>query len=199
MNHHLKKADCIFVLGSYDTSVAERAVDLYFKDYAPYIIFSGAFGKWTKDTFSKSEAEVFADIARKRGVSEDKILIEDKSTNTGENIEFTKKLLKEKGLNFNSFIVVQKPYMERRAYATFKKVWPEKEVLVTSPQVTFEEYIKNAPRTKEQVIDSIVADVQKVRLYAEKGFQIPQEIPGEVWESYEQLVALGYNKNIVKE
>ena len=30
------------------------------------------------------------------------------------------------------FIVVQKPYMERRSYATFKKVWPEKEIIVTS-------------------------------------------------------------------
>ncbi len=56
------------------------------------------------------------------------ILIEKNSTNTGENVQFTRKLLAEHGLDPQKFIVVQKPYMERRAFATFLRYWPEKEV-----------------------------------------------------------------------
>ncbi|HRN57086.1 MAG TPA: YdcF family protein, partial [Agriterribacter sp.] len=86
------------------------------------------------------EADRFAAIAMQKGVPADALLIENKSSNTGENIVFTARLLKEKGLDPHSFIVVQKPYMERRSYATFKKHWPHKNVLVTSPQLDFDEY-----------------------------------------------------------
>jgi len=198
LNHQLKKADCIFVLGSHDTRVAEYAADLFLQGYAPYIIFSGGFGNLTTGVFEKSEAEIFADIAKKKGVPKNKILIENKSTNTGENVQFTKQLLKDKGLDFNSFILVQKPYMERRTYVTFKKVWPEKEFTVTSPQVYFEDY-PNDEIPKEKVINIMVGDLQRIKIYPAKGFQIPQEIPDSVWQAYEDLVKAGFTKHLVKE
>lgn len=124
MNLPLKKSDAIFVLGSHDTRVADRAAELYFEGWAPLIIFSGGLGNFTKEMWTEAEADKFAAIAIKSGVPADKILTENKSSNTGENILFTQKLLKEKGLHLNSFIVVQKPNMERRSYATFKNFWP---------------------------------------------------------------------------
>lgn len=39
LNHRLEKTDCIFVLGSHDTRVAEYAADLFLKGYAPPISF----------------------------------------------------------------------------------------------------------------------------------------------------------------
>lgn len=197
MGHQLKKADCIFVLGSHDTRVAEYAADLFLQGYAPYILFSGGFGKLTIDMFKKPEAEIFADIALKKGVPKEKILIENKSTNTGENVSLTKELLAEKGLDFQTFILVQKPYMERRTYATFKKVWPEKEFIVTSPPIPFEEY-PTAEIPKEKMITVMVGDLQRIKIYPEKGFQISQEIPSEVWDAYERLVELGYTGHLIK-
>ena len=197
LNHQLKKADCIFVLGSHDTRVAAYATDLFLQGYAPYLIFSGGLGNLTTGVFKKSEAEIFADIAKSKGVPEDKILIENKSTNTGENVQFTKQLLKDKGLDLTSFILVQKPYMERRTYATFRKVWPEKEFIVTSPQVSFEDY-PNDEIPKEKVINIMVGDLQRIKVYPEKGFQIPQEIPQEVWEAYEKLVDAGFTQHLIK-
>ncbi len=198
LNHQLKKADCIFVLGSHDTRVAEYASDLFLQGYAPYIIFSGGLGNLTKDIFQKPEAEIFSDIAVKCGVPPDKILIENKSTNTGENVEFTKELLVEKGLDFNSFILVQKPYMERRTLATFKKIWPEKNFIVTSPQVSFDDY-SNDEISKDKVINIMVGDLQRIKIYPMRGFQIFQEIPNEVWNAYEKLIELGYTKHLIKE
>jgi uncharacterized SAM-binding protein YcdF (DUF218 family) len=198
LHHPLEKADCIFALGSNDTRVADRAIDLFIQGYAPYIIFSGGVGILTKDIFNKPEAEIFADIAMKKGVPREKILIENKSTNTGENVEFTKRLLTEHGLDFNSFILVQKPYMERRTYATFMKVWPGKKFIVTSPQIAFKDY-PNDIITKEMAINIMVGDLQRIKIYPEKGYQIYQEIPDKVWSAGQKLIELGYTKHLIKE
>lgn len=197
VNQSLEKSDCILVLGSHDLRVAERGAELYLRGLAPIIIFSGGLGNFTKEIWDESEADKFTTIAMNMGVPRDAILIENKSTNTGENILFTQKLLKENGLDPQSFIVVQKPYMERRSYATFKKHWPDKKLAVTSPQISFEKYY-NDEIPLEKVINIMVGDLQRIKIYPEKGFQIFQEIPNEVWSAYEQLVSLGYDKHLVK-
>jgi len=196
VRHQLKKADCILALGSHDPRTAGRGIDLFLDGYAPFLVFSGGFGNLTRGLFDKPEADLFAEIALKRGVPKEKILIENKSTNTGENFAFTQDLLKKKGLDFHSFIVVQKPYMERRTYATFRKVWPEKEVIVTSPRISYENY-PNADILKEDVINIMVGDLQRIRIYPEKGFQIYQEIPDGVWDAFQRLVVLGYTRHLV--
>jgi len=146
--------------------------------------------------FEKPEAEVFADIAMKRGGPPQSVVIENQSTNTGENVEFTKRLLEERRLHFNSFILVQKPYMERRTYATFKRVWPAKEFVVTSPPIPYESYC-NEEISKEQLINIMVGDLQRIRVYGERGFQIPLSIPEDVWRAYEELVRLGYDGHLI--
>src|SRR6266498_2417941 len=196
MDHQLDRAEAILVLCSHDKKVAERGARLFLDDWAPLLIYSGGLGSITKAIWSEPEADQFAKIALSMGVPEEKILVENKSTNTGENILFTKRLLAEKKINPEKFIIVQKPYMERRSYATFRKLWPEKDALVTSPQVSFAEYLDNYSNqelSKDDVISIMVGDLQRIKVYAEKGFQIYQEIPNEVWAAYEELVQAGYN------
>ncbi len=197
MNHQLKKADCIFVLGSQDTRVAEYAADLFLQGFAPYILFSGGSGKITKDIFKKPEAEIFADIAMKKGVPKEKIIIESESTNTGDNIRFTQKLLETLHFSFNTFVLVQKPYMERRSYAAFKKLWPEKDFIVTSPQMTMADY-PTEEISKEQMINIMVGDLQRIKEYPAKGYQIAQEIPDNVWKAYEGLINAGFTEYLIK-
>ncbi len=193
-----EKSDCILALGSHDLRVAERAAQLYLEDFAPLLIMSGGLGNFTKDMWTEKEADKFARIAIQKGVPKNKILIENKSTNTGENILFTQRLLEEKGLNPQAFIVVQKPYMERRSYATFKKHWPGKKLIVTSPQISLKEY-PTEEISMGKVINIMVGDLQRIKIYPEKGFQIYQEIPEEVWNAYEKLVTLGFDKHLINE
>jgi len=91
---------------------------------------------------------------------------------------------------------VQKPYMERRSFATFKKHWPEKNLIVTSPQIPFEQYTTDEI-SPEKVINIMVGDLQRIKLYPAMGFQVYQDIPADIWLAYEKLVALGFNKHLV--
>jgi uncharacterized SAM-binding protein YcdF (DUF218 family) len=202
MDHELVRADAILVLCSHDIAVAQRGAQLWLEGWAPLLIYSGGLGSLTKHMWTEPEADQFAAIAEQMGVPRDRMLIENRSTNTGENIEFTKRLLAERGLDPQAFIVVQKPYMERRAYATFRRRWPEKDLVVTSPQMSFDEYLaqyRTETLSAEAMIGIMVGDLQRIRLYGERGFQIPQEIPADVWTAFEALVDAGYDTHLVKD
>ena len=193
LDQPIEKCDCIMVLGCHDSSTVEYGIDLYEQGMAEWFIVSGGIMQPQLDT---TEAEGFASIARDAGVPNDKIIMERVATNTGENFTATAELLVKMRLAPSSFLVVCKPYMERRAHAVAAKLWPDKKVIVTSAPVSYEEYLmEDIP--KDVFINAMVGDVQRTTVYGETGFQIPQDIPAEVWAAYEKLVALGYSKRLV--
>jgi uncharacterized SAM-binding protein YcdF (DUF218 family) len=196
LNQRLVRADFIVGLGSYDLRVAERCAELYSDNWAPSIIFSGHLGSWTRALWDRSEAEIFADHAIGRGVPANRIMLESKSTNIGENLRFTKELLRTMNIDATAIIIVTKPSTERRAYARFKKVWSEISVAVTSPQIGFSEQFDGG--IQENLIHEMVGDTQRMKIYPDLGFQVSQEIPDEVWHAYEELVLRGYDKHMVK-
>lgn len=188
------------MLCSHDRIVAERGAQLWLDGWAPLLIFSGGLGAITRRFWNEPEADQFARIAVGMGVPPETIVIENRSTNTGQNILFTRRLLAGLGLDPATFLLVQKPYMERRSYATFRKLWPEKDLVVTSPQLSLDDYLSHTaggPLTAEDTIAIMVGDLQRIRLYPEMGFQIPQEIPPEVWQAYETLVQAGYDRYLI--
>lgn len=202
MDHTPEPSDAILVMCSHDTAVAERGAELQRQGLAPLLIFSGGLGGITRTLWAGSEAERFAEVAIARGVPADRILLETRSTNTGENVTFTRRMLEEAGLAPQRMILVQKPYMERRAWATFRRLWPEVEATVTSPRVSLDEYLErysNAALSRDDVISIMVGDLQRLRLYPARGFMIEQQIPDEVWEAFNALVAAGYDTHLVRD
>jgi uncharacterized SAM-binding protein YcdF (DUF218 family) len=196
LGHELVHSDAILVLCSHDTRVAEYAAQLFLDRWAPLLIFSGGLGAITKHLFTEPEADRFASIAIGLGVPADRIIVENQSTNTGENVQFTRQLLAARAIDARTFILVQKPYMERRTFATFRKVWPEPSVCVTSPRVALDQYLSgyaNDALSAADVISIMVGDLQRIRLYPDKGSQIPQPIPDDVWIAFRELVAAGYD------
>ena len=195
MNHELKQSDCIIGLGTIDTNVANIASELYLNGYADKIIFSGGLGKITHKLWNETQAEKFTKIARKRGVPKENIYLEKESTNTGDNFRSSKKLIENKNLNIKSCIVVCKPYDEKRAYAAFKKIMPEYEVIIHSENISCEEYYK---QNGDEGINVLVGDIQRMKIFAEKGWQIKMDIPQDLWDAYKILEKRGYNKFILK-
>lgn len=204
--HHLNQkvtyADGIICFGSHDLHVAERAAELYLSGYGKYIIFTGGLGRITQKIWNQPEANKFAEIAIAKGVPEDMIYIENASSNTGENIQFTKKMIADKAISVKKVIVVDKPFKERRLFATLKKQWSELCFSVTSPQASFEEYLSYYQNSDELEVDDfiniMVGDLQRIDIYGNTGFQIKQDIPLIVWDAYQILVKEGYDKQLIK-
>ena len=67
-----------------------------------------------------SEASVMKSYLVSKGISEDRIFTEDKSSSTEENLEFSKKVMEEKGLNKN-IVIITDGYHQLRATLHAKK------------------------------------------------------------------------------
>lgn len=196
----LKKADVIIGLGSTDMRTAEWCVRLYHEGYAPLILFTGARGRMTREAFIDNEAEVYAKRAIELNVPEETILKEVNATNTGENITYAHQLLRSRGVDIQSLIIVTKPYMLRRAYATFMKQWPDDikpDIRCSAIDVSFDEYCKDEMYPFEHVTNVMVGDLQRIQEYPKLGFQIEQDVPDEVVKAYDELVKRGYVKHLL--
>ena len=201
MHQEPVKADVIVGFGNFNTDIARRAAQLYHQGYAPKILFTGGLGRNTEGMLPEPEAVRFAKVAMECGVPEEDIILEDKSRNTKENIEFTRALLEERGIPHAHILGVHQPFMERRIVAAMGVYWPEQSFSVTCPQVTIPEYLRRALEqgiTENASVSVIVGDFQRIELYAKLGYQLPQFIPEEAWEAYHKLVAMGYDKQLAK-
>jgi len=201
MHQKLEHADAILVLGNHDLRIADYAISLLKAGWSCKIIFSGGVihkNAKLKVFWNAPEAVIFARYAVENGIAERDILVESKSTNTGQNFELTGQLLQDLGLDYQNFIVVQKPYMERRTYATGKIQWPRRTLIITSPPTSFEEYTSGEV-PKQQIISFMVGDLQRIKVYGENGIQAPQHIPENVWSAYEELVRRGFTDRLLKQ
>ncbi|WP_410641526.1 YdcF family protein [Amycolatopsis sp. lyj-346] len=84
----------------------------------------------------------FRERALELGVPDAAILVEPEAANTGANITLSRDVLTAAGLAPGSVLLISMPYMERRAFATCRRLWPEVEVTCTSAPLTLEEYVK---------------------------------------------------------
>ena len=196
-----RKADCIVGFGNFNVNIARRAAQLYLDGYAPKILFTGGLGRNTEGLMCESEAVRFAKTACSCGVPECDVIIEDKSRNTAENIHFTRAALEAHGITNARLLGVHQPFMERRIVAAMGVYWPEADFTVTSPQVGIEEYVADAIRqglTENAAVSVIVGDFQRMELYAQKGWQLPQHIPEEAWQAFHRLVDLGFDTQLAK-
>lgn len=194
----LSKSDFILVMGSADTRVAIHGAYLMNLGYADIIVASGGYGKVTKDIFNMTEGERFGEIINFCGVSKAKILVEKEASNSGDNLQFVKKIFEQESRVYKKGILVTKPYMKKRAFAIAMKQWPEISWQVSAPALSLDMYISKEI-SMDMTINLMVGDLQRIKIYPDKGFQIPMEIPLEVWDSYEFLKGRGYTKYVIDE
>jgi len=196
LDQPLQKSGCLLVMGSHDLRVAEYGARLYLAGWAPLMICSGGWGNLTHGLWDETEAGKFAKLAIKMGVPSNRILIEEKSTNTGENVLFSRELLGNKQIRPDSMLLVQKPYMERRALATFQKLWPEMPARVSSPPIGMMDY-PNRYISMDEMLNILVGDFQRTLIYPQRGFQVEQRVPARVKKAYQYLVENGYTQHLV--
>ena len=100
----IKKADVILIPGGSHPQLMERAVELYDKGFATYILPSGGVNKNLPDY--DSEWDYLKTIGIQSGISERVILKEDKAQNTFENAEFSWNVLQTLDIPIQSVILV---------------------------------------------------------------------------------------------
>jgi uncharacterized SAM-binding protein YcdF (DUF218 family) len=195
MGHSPRPCSVAIGLGSHDLGVADTAVDLYKRGMAPLLLFTGATSPTTRERMPRGEAVHYRERALELGVPSTAILVEPRARNTGENIRFSQKLLEESGVDVSSVLLISKPYEERRAYATARKLWPEVEVVSASTPMTFDEYVDSIGDAR-LVIDMLVGALQRLMIYPDQGFMIRQPVPADVAKAYERLRQAGYTSRL---
>ena len=201
MGKDAASADCMIVLGSRDDRVATYAARLAEKfDYRSIVLTGGIAHRndllavaWAATT---SEADHFAQIMRQEGYS-GALLLERRASNTGENARLSYELLASTGEMPRSLLLVTKPYMERRAQATFEAQWPDRSVTisVTSPKFSFTEYIDH-DQPMETVLNIMVGDLQRIIDYPQRGYQSKQVVPQRVMSAMQVLIQAGYTQHL---
>ncbi|WP_232839652.1 YdcF family protein [Nocardia aurea] len=195
MRHELRHCDVAVGLGSHDLGVARAAAELYRAGWFPMLVFSGATSSTTAERFPRGEAVHFREHALELGVPDEAILLEPNATNTGENITLSREVLAQAGIRPESVMLISKPYMERRSYATTRKVWPEVEVVCASDALELDDYVRSIGDPK-LVIDMLVGDLQRVIEYPNLGYAIEQPVPGDVHDAYQSLLRAGFDSRL---
>jgi len=198
MNHQLHPCSAGIGLGSHDLGVATLAADLYHAGLFPVLVFSGGNSPTTAARFPRGEAVHYAEHAMALGVPQDAIIIEQRAVNTGQNIDLSRRALAAAGVPVTSVMPISKPYMQRRAYATIRKSWPEVDVVCASEDLGFDEYLKSI-RDDTLVIDMLTGDLQRIIEYPARGFAIAQDAPDGVMAAYRRLVAAGFDSRLLKD
>jgi uncharacterized SAM-binding protein YcdF (DUF218 family) len=201
LNHNPIPADVIVALGTNDLRIAEFAAGLYHRGYGKKVVCTGGIAHVSDllaTRWNVPEAEMYAAILQRSGVREEDILLETRASNTSENIVFTRELLREAGIQPKNILISVKPFMQRRAWATMAVEWPEMPATIASPNFTLDEYF-TSELTPDRIVNIMVGDLQRLWVYARKGYSAPQRIPGEVIRAYERLVALGYTEHLIPE
>ena len=124
----LKPADLLIVFGTtYGIDLfVENIVSLYQKGFCKYVLCTG--GNVARyGTKTEAESVIIMDLLVANGVPAEKILVETKSKNTGENLQFSIPILKEKFGSvdgINSIIGVGKIHATLRFLMTMCKYFP---------------------------------------------------------------------------
>ncbi|MFE0473256.1 YdcF family protein [Streptomyces sp. NPDC058947] len=196
MGHEARPCSAAIGLGSHDLGVATTAADLFRAGLFPVVVFSGGNSPTTRARFPRGEAVHYREHALSLGVPDEAVLVEPRAANTGQNIAFSREVLAVAGVEVESLLLISKPYMERRSYATCRKLWPQVDVVCASEPLELDDYIKSIGDEK-LVVDMLVGDLQRVIEYPRLGFAVEQDVPGEVYDAYERLLRAGFDSRLI--
>jgi hypothetical protein len=173
VNDQPKRSDIIFVFGGLDLAVPIRAAELYHAKIATQILITGNIGPLSKNVFNKPEAQIFRDEMIKHHVPSSSVLIEDKATNTLQNVMLGMNLLLSSNITIESAVLVAKPFLMRRCLATFQHHYNKIKVLACPPQGPI---LKFCDRPRREFAERVLAELHRIKIYSEKGDITPQPL-----------------------
>ncbi len=163
MDDKLERVKLILVPGSSQKELMYKASELYHKGYGNYIIVSGSNNSKLKNNMT--EADFLGDIAIELGVPRDRVIRERRATNTFENAKFSLELIKDNNFEIDRFILVAKGYHSRRAYLTYKTIFPKEAKFIVSPVTDERRIEKDNWYLDEKKTSYVMGEVKKIGSY----------------------------------
>ena len=188
----VQNSDAIVICCSYDLRVCDHACQLIAAGYSDTLVISGKSGNWTRHLWNEPEAEVFFKRALENGISENRILLETKATNFGENIRFSKKLVP----NAQTVTFVSKPNSLLRIKLAAQAQWPRVKALVSCPNISFPEEVSNIIGVWG-AINEMVGDVERIHKYPDLGYQVKHELPQDILDHWNYLISQGFTEHLM--
>lgn len=193
----LQKADVIIGFGHFDMNIPKRCCELYLDGMGRKIVFTGGVGAGSAD-FKNAEAIEFFHYAQKffPQIPPEDIIIEDKSTHTGENVRFSMQILKEKlpGFDFEtgiqSAILVATPARQYRVYLTVKQHLPHIDLINLPPELSYDDNVLNFHDKAEDFNKQLTGEIYRLIEYPVKGLCAPVIIPANITDQYKKLTNL---------
>lgn len=176
MKEPVIEVDAVIGFGHFDLKIPTFCAELYLAQLAPLIIFTGGVGAGSAD-FTEPEAMVFRKYLHQHYplIAPGAIITEYSSTNTAENILFTRQLLekqypaKQLGAGIRSVMLVASPFRQRRVYQTMALHFPEIQLVNCPPATTLPKEIELFGSKQQQLLAQLPGEVQRLIDYPQKG------------------------------
>ncbi|GEA33850.1 YdcF family protein [Clostridium diolis] len=224
----LKRVDVLVLLGNSIPYTVQCAVNAWKNNICDKILISGGIGHSTqilRDEIRRSsefnsievdgrpEADIFFDIMTKiYGVNSDKIIIENKSTNCGDNAKKTIELLWKLNIEYESLILIQDPTMQLRTFASFSKYTYNNIKLINYapfiPKIDINLKLSNIGINgiweDKRYLELLMGEISRLRDnengYGPNGkkFIVHVDIPREIEEAYNSLKTLINNEDFYR-
>ena len=184
-------SDVIIGFGHFDLKIPRHCAELYTNGYARRIIFTGGIGSGTADLV-QAEAIAFREELRRRhpSISAEVVIVEDRSTNTSENMQFTAQMLEKQypdftfGEQIKKVIIVASAYRQRRVFLTCQRNLPNIEFYNAPPATTFEEELQLFSSKGFDFIEVLAGEIDRLIRYGEKGYILQETIPRKIYDNY---------------
>lgn len=166
--HNIQQVDLLIILGNCIPFISIEAAKAYKEGIAKKLLIAGGIGHVTQvlrdninkkypdfNTFKKPEADIIAKLLEEEcGIKIEEIMIDNKSTNCGENTKNALKVIKENKYRPKTVLLMQDPTMQQRIDACFKKEWKDEDVKFIN-YAAFIPYVKEANGKIEFVNDNL--------------------------------------------
>ena len=160
-----RPTDAIFCFGSRHRRVPERAAALHAAGVAPLVVVTGG----PECRGDLPEAVRFGEEMVAAGIPRDRVILEARARNTGENVVLGMRALR-RHVDPHSLTLVCWPLAARRCQATFGVRFPDLEV--TSAPALPRSGVRWSP-TNRRIRDAL-GELDRIRRYGEAGMIVPQ-------------------------
>jgi uncharacterized SAM-binding protein YcdF (DUF218 family) len=182
--------DAVIGFGVFDLTLPVFCAELFSRGLARQILFTGGIGAGTGN-LGGAEADVWRQEVRRTHphLPEHAFILENRSTNTSENIQFTAELLKTRhpalgfGSGIRSAIIVASPSRLRRVRLTMQKLQPAVQVVRMLPNVEFAAEHALYASHGVDYLSHLIGELDRLANYPARGWIAPEALPSDICDA----------------